>query len=289
VSAADTTDDAAPESLPRRRHRRVRITAAVVAVVAVAGVATFIVLSNRNSARPVSVDEARRRVGAAGYGTDPSATATPFRPAAGIYQYRGEGTEHLDKPPTTQHQGPGIPGTVTHLAGKCWRLRVDYNTNHWQSWDYCPTDSGLTEHAGSFFQRLDLVVVKVTTSSTYICDPPADTIRVAQHVGDQWTQKCHGTSTSASGDIISAGPYRYLGEEDLDIGGSRVQAFRYHRSRTLTGGQTGTEDGDAWFDAKTGLLLRNQRVIKVHSDSAIGGVTYDEKGSFALTSMTPTR
>jgi hypothetical protein len=57
----------------------------------------------------------------------------------------------------------------------------------------------------------------------------------------------------------------------------------------LTGGQTGTEAGDFWFDADTGLPLRNRRVITVHSGSPIGRVTYDEKGSFLLVSMTPTR
>ncbi len=57
----------------------------------------------------------------------------------------------------------------------------------------------------------------------------------------------------------------------------------------MTGGQTGTEAGDFWFDAETGLPLRNRRVVTVHSGSSIGGVTYDEKGSFVLVSMTPTR
>ena len=274
---------------PRRRHRRARIVAAIVAVVLVAATATFVVLWNRVTTRPVSIPEARRRAGAAGYGTDQSATATPLRPAAGIYAYRGEGTEELDKPPRSQSQGPGIPGTVTHLAGRCWKFRVDYNTNHWQSWDYCSTGSGLTEQGGSFFQRLDMVITKVETSSTYTCDPPADTIRAAQRVGDQWKQNCHGTSTTATGEIIAAGPYRYLGQEDLNIGGRRVKALHYRWSRTLTGGQTGTEAGDFWFDAETGLPLRNRRVVTVHSDSPIGRVTYDEKGSFLLASMTPTR
>ncbi len=68
-----------------------------------------------------------------------------------------------------------------------------------------------------------------------------------------------------------------------------MTALHYHRLRTLTGGQTGTEDINVWFDAETGLPLKNQRVITVRSDSMIGGVTYDEEGSFRLASMTPTR
>ena len=221
-------------------------------------------------------------------GTDQSPGAVPFRPAAGVYQYRGEGTEHLDKPPVTQTQGPDIPGTVTHLEGQCWRLRVDYSTNHWQSWDYCPAGSGLTENAGAFFQRLDLVVAKVDTTSTYTCDPPVDAIRATQQAGDQWMQECRGTSTGSDGEVISSGPYTYVGPERLDIGGTEVAALHYHRLRNLTGGQTGTEDVNVWFDAATGLPLRNQRVITVHSGSLIGGVTYKETGSFQLASMNPT-
>jgi hypothetical protein len=278
-----------PTAPPRRRRRRVRIVAAIVGVVLVAAGATFVLLWNRVSTRPVSIAEAVERAGAAGNGTDQPATAVPFRPAAGVYQYRGEGTEELDKPPRSQSQGVGIPGTVTDLGDRCWSFRVDYNTDHWQSWDYCSTGTGLTEQGGSFYQRLDLVVTTVETSATYTCDPPADTIRATQRVGDQWKQDCHGTSTAASGEVVAAGPYRYLGQEDLDIRGTRVKAFHYRWSRTLTGGQTGTEAGDFWFDAETGLPLQNRRVITVHSDSPIGQVTYTEQGSFRLESMTPTR
>ena len=218
---------------PRRRRRhRARIVGAIVGVALIAGVATFVVLWNRGSSRPVSIEEARRRAGAPG--TDQSAGAVPFRPAAGVYQ------------------GPDIPGTVTHLEGRCWRLRVDYSTNHWQSWDYCPAGSGLTENAGAFFQRLDLVVAKVDISSTYTCDPPVDAIRATQRAGDQWMQECRGTSTGSDGEVISSGPYTYVDPERLDIGGTKVAALHYHRLRNLTGGQTGTEDVNVWFDAATG-------------------------------------
>ena len=281
--------DAADPDPPRRRRRWLRIAALVVGVVVVAGVAAFAVLWSRVSTRAVTVDEARRRAEEAGLGTEQAPEAVALRPAAGIYRYRGEGTERLDKPPTSQSQGPDIPGTLTHLEDGCWRLRVDYNTDHWQSWDYCSTGRGLTERAGEFFQRLDLVVTEVETSSSYTCEPPVDAIRPEQRPGDRWSQTCRGTSTGSDGEIVSAGPYTYVGPETLDIGGDDVDALHYRRERTLSGGQTGTEDVDVWFDAETGLLLRNQRDITVRSDSLIGGVTYEERGSFTAVSTTPTR
>jgi hypothetical protein len=279
---------------------------AIVGVALIAGSAVFVVLWNRGSARPVSMEEARSRAstsvtdqptdtqprrsapGAAAPVTDQPTGTELLRPAPGVYRYSGEGTEHLDNPPLTQTQGPVIPGTVTHLEGGCWRLRVDYSTNHWQSWDYCPAGSGLTENAGAFFQRLDLVVAQVDTSSSYTCDPPVDAIRATQRAGDQWMQKCRGTSTGSDGEVTSSGPYTFVGPELLDIGGTEVAALHYHRMRTLTGGQAGTEDVNVWFDTATGLPLRNQRVITVRSSSLIGGVTYEENGRFQLTSMTPT-
>jgi hypothetical protein len=269
---------------PRRRRRRWII--ALVALVAVGGIVTCVMLWNRVTVEPVSMDTARRR---AGLGTDSSTPAARLVPAAGVYRYRGEGTEHLDKPPKTQPQGPDIPGTVTPLGGRCWRLRVDYSTNHWQSWDYCSTGSGLTENAGAFFQRLDLGPFTVDTSSSYICDPPVAAIRAIQKPGDHWRHICRGTSTASDGEVISAGPYTFIGQEQLDIGGRRVAALRYHRVRTLSGGQNGTEDVTTWFDVTTGLPLQNSRVITVHSDTALGTVTYTEQGKFTLASTTPTR
>ena len=42
-----------------------------------------------------------------------------------------------------------------------------------------------------------------------------------------------------------------------------------------------------WFEAATGLALRDQRSITVQG-SALGGVTYEENGSCQLASLTPT-
>ena len=253
-----------PGGRPATPRRRRRWIIALVGLAAVGAIVTFLVLWNRVTVQPVSMDTARRR---AGLDTDSSTPAAPLVPAAGVYRYRGEGTEELDTPPKSQPQGPDIPGTVTHLDDRCWRLRVDYNTNHWQSWDYCSTGTGLTETAGAFFQRLDLGPFTVDTSSSYTCDPPVDTIRATQEPGDQWRQACRGTSTASDGEVLSAGPYTFIGQERLDIGGRSVAALRYHRARTLSGGQNGTEDVSTWFDVTTGLPLQNSRAITVHSDS----------------------
>ena len=55
-----------------------------------------------------------------------------------------------------------------------------------------------------------------------------------------------------------------------------MAALHYHRSRNLTGGQTGIEDVNVWFDSTMRLPLRT-------SGSSPGravplGVTYEENG-----------
>jgi hypothetical protein len=277
----------APPGPGRRRGRRLAVGLAVAALVLLAAVGTYLVLLSRVSTESVTVEEARERAGTTGGEGDQGTAADVLRPAAGVYRYRGEGTERLDKPPTSQTQGPEIPGTLTHLEGGCWRLRVDYNTNHWQSWDYCQTDGGLVEVAGEFFQRLDLVVATVDTTSGYTCDPPVDAIRDTQQAGDEWPHECRGSSSGTEGEVVSSGPYTFVGPEVLEIGGTEVEALHYVRSRTLTGGQDGTEEVEIWFDAATGLPLRNERDITVRSGSVVGSVTYEEEGSFELESLTP--
>lgn len=94
---------------------------------------------------------------------------------------------------------------------------------------------------------------------------------------------------ASDGEVTSAGPYTFVGEELLDIDQHRVTTLHYRRVRTLGGGQRSTEDVDTWFDAATGLPVKNSRVITVRSDSPLGTVTYTERGSFTLASLTPTR
>lgn len=273
------------EPSPHRRHRR-RIVAVASLVVALGVVVTATVMWNRVTVHPVSMDTARER---AGLDSAPSTPAAPLVPAAGVYQYRGAGSERLDRPPRTQPQGPDIPGTVTSLGRGCWRLRVDYNSNHWQSWDYCSTGTALTETAGAFFQRIDLGPVSVDTSSSYTCDPPVDAIRLTRTAGDRWRQSCRGTSTASEGVVTSAGPYTFVGEEEIDVGGRPVATLHHHRVRNLGGAQSGTEEVDTWFDASTGLPVRNSRLITVRSDTVLGAITYTEEGSFTLASLTVTR
>ena len=279
----DTMDDPTGDAPPRAgqpRRRRWLIILGIVLAVLVAGGGVVAVRWVRGSARPASLSDTRRPTGT----TLPS-SRTVLRPPQGVYRYTGSGTDKLDRPPKEQAQGPDMPATVTHHPDGCWTFRIDYSTNHWQSWDYCPRNGGLDEQGGTTYQKWDFGVFVNESTSTFTCNSP--TIKADQKPGDTWQQSCTGTTTGSEGVARTAGPYRYVGPETLEIGGQRVRAYRYHRERTSSGSQSGGEQSDVWFSAETGMPLRNQRHLEARTSTIIGDVSYTEDAEFRLSSIRP--
>ncbi len=273
----------ADESRPRSRRRRWIVIGAV-GVLAILGVAMAIVFWGGSSGRQVTTREVAPRIGSA---TSLAPQRNVLRPAQGVYLYRGSGTDSLSAPPKEQVQGPDMPATVIHRADGCWSMRIDYHSNHWQRWDYCPRDGGLDEIGGATYQKWDFGVFVSETTSNFECESSV-TVRAMQKPGDEWTQTCRGAGGPADEASLTTGPYRFVGPEDLVIGGETVSALHFHRDRTMSGGQRGTERAEVWFSASTGMPLRNERVLDVKTDSIIGEVNYIEDANFELTSLEPT-
>ena len=275
----------ADERAPRARRRLVVVSAVLAAIVAV--IVVGVVLWRRSGAHEASTTAAERRFAASS--STVRANPTVLRPVAGVYLYRGSGTEHLSLPPKSQGQGPRMPATVTHRADGCWTFRIDYNSAHWQTWIYCPRVGGLVELGGQTFERWDFVFTKYDSTSSFTCDPPSVTIRATMRAGDQWQQACRGTSSGTKGTATTSGPYTFVGRTNVHVGGTSVAAYRFHQARALSGSQTGTQSNDLWFAVTDGLPLRNDRQVTVHTDTPIGASTYTEHGTFALTSLVPQR
>ena len=260
---------------------------AVIAVVVIGAASVFVVLWRRSSAHELSTGDALRRF-RQNSSTQP-APVSVLRPAAGVYLYRGSGSEHLSLPPKSQGQGPRMPGTVTQSANGCWTFRIDYSTQHWQTWNYCPRDGGLVELGGKTFEHWNFVFTAYDSTSTFTCDPASVTIRTAMHPGDEWHQQCRGTSSGTKGEAITSGPYVFVGDEVVVVGNARVPAYHFRQQRTITGSQTGSQTTDLWFARNNGLPLRNARVATVHTDTVVGSSTYTERGNFQLDSLQPQR
>jgi hypothetical protein len=249
------------------------------------GAVALVVLWRRSGAHEASTEGARERFRASSSTLAPRARV--LRPPAGVYLYRGSGTEQLSLPPKSQHQGPAMPATVTHRADGCWTFRIDYNSAHWQTWRYCPRDGGLVEMGGETFERWDFVFTTYDSTSTFTCEPPAVTIRASMKPGDRWQQRCTGTSSGTEGVGTTSGPYTFVGEEALAVGTTSVAAYHFRQERTMGGSQTGTQRADLWFAVKDGMPLKNVREQTVRTDTVVGTSTYTERGTFELTSLTP--
>jgi hypothetical protein len=266
------------------RHRRLIVALVILGVVAIA-IGAFVVMWRRSGAHEVSTEAARRRFEASS--STQAANPAVLRPKAGVYVYRGSGTEHLSLPPKSQSQGPRMPATVTHRRDGCWTFRIDYSSRHWQTWIYCPRSGGLVELGGETFERWDFVFTKYDSTSTFTCDPPSVTVRAVMHPGDRWKQTCRGTSSGTKGEAVTAGQYTFVGNDTVTVAGTAVAAFRFHQERTVSGSQSGTQTTDLWFAARDGLPLRNERTQTVHTNTVVGSSTYTEHGRFELTSLQP--
>lgn len=254
-------------------------------VVVAALVAVGVVLTLRDSSRPVSLEEARERAGASTT-ADASESDAPVRPAPGVYRYEGDGSESLSVPPLSQSQGPTMPGTVEWVGDDCWSFRIDFSTNHWQQWNYCDDDGDVIETGGQSWQRWMIGTAAVTNLSDFACEDTA-AMPADPEPDEQFGARCVGTNEQSEGETISEGPYRFVGEEQVTVGDTTVLAHRFSRERAMSGAQTGTERSEVWFARDTGLPVRNERTIEVVADTPLGSSTYREQGSFVLVSPTP--
>jgi hypothetical protein len=275
------TPGAAAEAERPVRHHRVRTVLLVVLSLIVVFALVSVVLTLRGRARPVSIDQAIDRY-------HPAPAADPgIHPSPGVYEYQGTGTDSLSLPPLSQAEGPTLPGTVEVKADGCWSFRIDYSTNHWQLWNYCARSSGLAQTGGQVWQRWMIGPIAETNLSTLRCTPGLVSIP-AEPVPDKvWPARCTGTSTQIHGTLVSVGATRFLGQPVLTIAGHKVRSVHVEVQWRLSGPQVGTEHDDLWFDARSGLPLKNRRTIHVRTDTPFGTSDYTEDGAFMLRSLTP--
>lgn len=261
---------------------RTRWIGAGVVLAAFVGGGVFLTL--RDNARPVSLDEAKDRTHSS---TEPSDDPATARPEPGVYRYEGSGTESISVPPLSQKQGPTMPGTVELGDDGCWTFRIDFSTNHWQTWDHCPEGDDLVETGGQAWQRWMIGATAITNLSNFTCDAGAMLAPAEPTPGDEWDTRCVGTNEAVDGESVSEGTYRFLGEEAVAVGKKDVTAHHFLRERTMSGAQVGTERTEVWYAADSGLILRNERTVEARSDTPIGPTTYSESGEFHLVEVDP--
>ncbi|MCZ7537048.1 MAG: hypothetical protein M5T61_14860 [Acidimicrobiia bacterium] len=202
---------------------------------------------------------------------------------------RGTGTEKLSLLDTTQEWGPRLPATVTGAGGGCWTYKVEYSTNHWQDWTYCPADVGLREAGGTSFQSFDFVAFTVDDLIVFRCDPLGDTIRLAAEPGESWEQSCDGSSEARGTHVTSAGTNTFVGIEAVEVGGDEVRATTTSRRGRSPATRPGPRRSTPGTRCETASPLETERTVRVESPSPIGQVVYTERGGYRLVSLVPER
>jgi len=281
-----------PAAVARRWYRRPRwiVLMSLGALLVVGGSLFGYAWSNRG-AHEASVDAAVERFReSTAETTESSAPTGAFRhPTFGVYTYEGTGREKLSLLSTGQSWGPLMPATVAPAADGCWSFKVEYSTNHWQEWTYCPKGDVLREAAGRSSQTFDFVAFKVGDKVVFTCTPHNVSVRAAAESGDSFEQSCDGVSSGRGTRVRAAGTTTFVAIETVEVAGEDVSAYHYATDLTLSGDQTGTERYDTWYALGDGLPLRTTREVRAASGSPVGDVVYTEHGDFSLTSLDPRR
>ena len=279
--SAEPTGGATPAAPASHRHKARWVLAGVGLVAAAAGTFISLWLDSGPHALPANVAIDRFRHQAGGGGTD--------GPPAGVYRYRGSGTESLSLPPKSQTEGPEVPGTVVHRNG-CFVFRLDYSDAHWQSWTYCVRRGALESPARAGYYDWDFVAFHADDTSTFACDPPVATVPAGATAGRRALVSCTGHNDKLpTGPVAMRGTSTVVRTGDVRVGSLDVPAVLVAERVTLSGGQHGSNTSDTWYDVATGLPLRGNWHTKVSTPSSFGTSTLDGSGTYALESLTPTR
>lgn len=263
----------------RRRSRRVLIgIGGVLLLLLAAAVLWFVV--GRDEARQLGDREALKEFRAAGGGTASDAAG---RPAAGVYAATASGRESIGLPGFDEDLGPNSPVTVTYGDGGCYDYRVDFNSHHWRSWTYCPTQTATfsVTRMESFTAR-KAPGLDIATLSTYVCERPMDFLWDNAKIGETRTGACTGTSDmddSVTGDAIGI---EVLGVGTRSVGGVDTEVVHIRTTETLSRDQTGSEVDEWWLDADTGLP------VKVLIDAKVKGASdYSVTADLDLSTLDP--
>ena len=276
------------------------------ALVVLAGGVGVVVVRERDSATPISVEDAVGRfrvlapstttpaaVGAAAAMTSdaaavelvdqaPSTTTTTTDAsdavtlaAPGVYTYATSGGEDLDVLGGAHHDYPDRT-TITITPTECGqRLRWDALEERWDELDICAAPAGetltATRQHHEFFDQTD--------DREYLCD---GVIRpVAAVPGTTWRTTCDDSDTQIS--IEST----IVGFESVLVGDVAVETTHLRSVSTITGSVRGTSRNDIWARRSDGLIVRRTFDVESETDSPVGIAHYRERYQLELTSLEP--
>lgn len=87
-------------------------------------------------------------------------------------------------------------GTVTLQVHACWTFRVDYNSHHWETWQFCPRGHDMTERGGQTWQLWAIGPLHETNLTNLTCTVGTMWLPANATPGRSWSSACRGTSSA---------------------------------------------------------------------------------------------
>jgi len=235
------------------------------AVVFVAVIAVGVLVLFRDSATPVTREEAT-------FGLDSFESGTEVGDV-GLYVYETTGFETASALGGGRHDYPA----ETFLSVRPGECGTVYR---WQALEERWTETYLCEEG-----RLDFTTAwhkwfGVEDLSDYECD---DSARLFP-IGDEttWAFMCENPGVTTVHWV-----YEVIGTEMVDVGGEAVETLHLVATETDIGTTVGTGTHHRWVLIDPYLVVKERVEINNTTESPVGGVDYVEQYEIVLTSLTP--
>lgn len=205
----------------------------------------------------------------------PKGTVSRSLPPEGVYVYATKGGDSIDVLGGSKHEYPSRTTITVQHAGCGVINRWDALEERWDKWELCRESSGYEIHrfqtSHEFFRSRD--------TREFGCSGLAYPSNMSR--GKTWTYRC------ISGDITSTTKNRVVGQEELSIGGVRVNTTHIHLEVEVSGEQQGSSTRDDWV-TDDGLYVRQVSTTDIDQKAPIGGrMHYHEHFETQLQSLTP--
>lgn len=205
-----------------------------------------------------------------------TAPPAPELPQPGVYRYATTGYDEVDALTGARHDYPAET-TLTISPHDCGvRLRWDVAEERWDTWDWCLDGAGIRLVAATSYHEF----FGVAGVNEYECtgDPqPLDA-----EPGTRWTVVCRAGDRDTStkhGVVVDRGPFR--------VDGVDVPALHVRYDVDVVGNSNGVQTIEGWYRTTDGLPLQETVAIDTEQDSPLGQVTFQERATIELLSLTP--
>ena len=213
----------------------------------------------------------------AGSPTASTSLAEDLRPANGVYRYRTAGGEEVPFINASRSYPSETTATVVRGRGCGWNLRVDLLAEHTDSYDMCSTAEGLAVPGLTI--TIEWFLIRRSISLT--CYPAIPLVVVGAPAGVARTSRCSGD------DISTAMRVTDQGTADVRVGATTVRAMKVAMHMDISGMFAGGADYELWLEPSSGLLLRIRRSVDAEGQTPLGRQRYLEHHDSTLLDLTP--